>query len=61
MTAWERYHPALAPQAVNFDDTQGKAVIVLSSFVPSSGSTDGSDRRPVLPIRFGWAKVMKTM
>ena len=61
MTAWERYHTALAPSVVNPVDTQGKAVIVLSSFVPSSGSADGSGRRPVLPIRFGWAKVKKTI
>ena len=38
---------------------QGKAVNVLSLFVPFSVSARGSDRKPVLTFRYGWAKVIR--
>ena len=38
---------------------QGRAVIVLSLFVPFSASAVGSDRKPVLTFRYGWAKIRR--
>ena len=39
--------------------SQRKAVNVLSLFIPFSASARGSDRKPVLTFRYGWAKVIR--
>ena len=49
----------LARYAVSPVDTQRKAVNVLSLFIPFSASARGSDRKPVLTFRYGWAKVIR--
>lgn len=58
MTAWKGIFTELAQDAVSLWKPRESRQRPLA-FVPFSASARGSDRKPVLTFRYGWAKVIR--